>query len=201
MTTDWYIDDGIPPAQYGAGWTWVGSGAAAREFLSACGTGDGFIPSVKVVETERAGDTERRVSTVFWTVEFLDEYLAEHPDPRSAVRAERLYQARRKGHDISTILGQDAIWVDKADCEHQLVDMSLRYKAAVLGFLEARASILEFSDAMSTVDALADLGDDAPDGLIDHIATRDAGRWLQSRPLVKELRRQVDAGIGGTDGD
>jgi hypothetical protein len=109
--------------------------------------------------------------------------------------AERLYQARRKGHDISTILGQDAIWVDKADCEHQLVDMSVRYKAAVLGFLEARAKRFEFSDAMAA------LGDGAPDGLVDYIATRDAGRWLQSRPLVKELRRQADAGIGGTDGD
>jgi hypothetical protein len=106
-----------------------------------------------------------------------------------------------------SLLDQDQIWIDGQGNRHDVAEMSVRYKANVIAFLERRAKLLEFhyscGEALwfGSLDggemAMASLEDSMFEAQDERL--KDPVAWLRSTRLVARLIADVNAGLGGED--
>jgi hypothetical protein len=109
---------------------------------------------------------------------------------------------------MHALFSQDGVWFDAQCRRHDVAEMSVRYKANVVAFLERRAPNLEllysFGEIQSVSLAPTDgsMAADMLEQALDEETARRAAdpvAWLHSTPLVARMLRDVEAGLGGED--
>lgn len=102
--------------------------------------------------------------------------------------------------NIVSLLNQSTVWIDKDGTEHKLAFMTVRYKRNVVDYLVRNADRIEFAYSLDDVLMLAGMSEAAQDAMGTEAFGRDRADdpegWLRSTALVKEMQRQIDAGIG-----
>lgn len=93
-----------------------------------------------------------------------------------------------------TSFGQTEIWIDRQGVEHRVDEMSVRYKANVVRFIERRASNLVTVDADKYPDEVEGMLPDLP-----KITNAEAVDLVRRTPLMKRLIEDIEAGRGGDD--
>lgn len=102
-------------------------------------------------------------------------------------------------------LDQDEIWTDKEGNQHRIDEMSVRYKANVVAFLERRAVSMEFNYSLGEARFIGGMAmhaqELAEDACGDEWERRmdDPVAWLRSTRLMKRLIDDVANGRGGED--
>lgn len=109
---------------------------------------------------------------------------------------------------VYCLLEQADAWIDANGRRHQIDEMSVRYKANVVAFLERRAARLaDFYGYGELIDYSRHPagGEMAQDAVESALADADRARmeqpveWLRGTRLVRRLLADVDAGRGGED--
>lgn len=102
------------------------------------------------------------------------------------------------------VFGQHHVWVDRHGTEHEIESMPRAHQRAVIGFCRSQAKrirlIVASADMFESLQ-LSILDGEPERGLALAQQVRsawdtDAKTWLEQTPLIRALRRQLDAGGG-----
>jgi hypothetical protein len=130
---------------------------------------------------------------------------------------------------LYALFNQDQVWVDANGNHHQIDEMSVRYKANVVGFIERRAKTLGMGYALDEIAAIfapigrevigvdggqeilgavvyggprGEMACDALESAMaedDHRREQDPIGWIRDTKLMRRLISDVEQGLGGVD--
>lgn len=107
-----------------------------------------------------------------------------------AMLAARAVKTRR----TRELLRQDGVWMDRDGVVHRVEEMSRRYCAVVVRFLERRAALLHDGECAEWAFLPEPNGEQASFDFhdeTDRLHAMDAAAWLDDQPLVRALRARA----------